>query len=396
MALIDYDDPTFIANPYPVYQKLRDEHPVFYWEEGFCWMFMKHEDVKPLLKDERLSTDFRKFMFYEPSDLTVFEDLMANGLFGLEREDHHRLRALAAPSLAPRIVEDATPMILDVIEETFASFKGRDRINFSTDVSLDIPREVVSRLVGVPTKDNVAFRAMAKAVIDCADYTMSAEERAEAAANIPAGLQQLEDIIEQRRKEEPRDDFLGTLIATQEGGQRLSTKEMITLIIALLSAGQEATMDVMNFVVKTFLEHSDVIPEALSDDELFANAVEEAIRFDYFGKAGAVRFVLDDFEYKGFNLKKGEMVRLHVPSALMDTDVFIEPERFDIHRNQKESLTFGYGPHFCIGAGLARLEVRLLAREFLKQFPNARIVGDVEYASHYMIRRIEKLEIQLT
>ena len=170
---------------------------------------------------------------------------------------------------------------------------------------------------------------------------------------------------------------------------------MITLVLALLSAGQEATMDVMNFVIKTFLEHPESIAPAMADDTTFANAVEEAIRFDYFGKAGAVRFVLEDFEYKGHQLKKGQMVRLHVPSALMDEAVIPNPQTFDIHRDHKETITFGYGSHFCIGAGLARLEVRIMAREFLKKFPQAKIISEVQYDGHYMIRRIGELNIQL-
>ena len=395
MPSLPLDDPDFIRYPFSTYQQLRNEHPIFFWNEGFCWVFMKHCDVKPLLKDERLTPDFRQFEYYDPTHRTVFDELMESGLFGLAPKDHHRIRALATPSLAPRIIEIATPMILDVINETFAVFEGKQIIHFAKEVSFDIPREVVSRLVGVPTKNNSIFKDMATAVIDCADFMLTFEQREKAAERIPAGVALLKELIEERRHQPAKDDFLGTLIRAEEQNNRLTTQEMITLVIALLSAGQEATMDVMNAVVKTFLTHPESIPKALQSDEAFKQAVEEAIRVDYFGKAGAMRFVVEDFEYKGHQLKKGQMVRLHVPSAIMDETVFADPEKFDITRDQKDSITFGYGPHFCIGAGLARLEVRLLAKEFLTKFPQAKIIGDIKYGQHYMIRRIEELNIQL-
>ena len=177
MSLINYEDPEFIKNPFPTYERLRNEHPIFFWDEGFCWMFMKHEDVKPLLKDPRLTTDFRKFEFYDPSQQTIFEKTMENGVFGAGPEDHRRLRALAAPSLAPRIIETATPMIEKIIAETFKEIEGKQVVNFAKEISFDVPREVVSQLVGIPTKDDQVFKDMATAVIDCADFTMSYEER---------------------------------------------------------------------------------------------------------------------------------------------------------------------------------------------------------------------------
>ncbi|MCA9711623.1 MAG: cytochrome P450, partial [Myxococcales bacterium] len=366
-------DPANIADPYPAFARLRAEQPVYYWEQGRSWMLTGYDDVVALLKDPRFTTDARAWQYFQdaqgiPEEVRRY---FAKGLFQLDAEGHARVRKLVAPVFTPRRAAAREPMIQQVVDELLerADAEGRGVIDLVPDLADPLPLQVIRRILGISAEHDPAFRAWSLDTIRMVFPGMVPVEELEAAGQrMPAGYALVRSIIEERRAH-PGDDLLSAMIQARDEDDRLDEEELVALVTGLVIAGSETTVHLVGRCVINLIRHPEVQARVRADLELLPAFVEEVLRNDNFGLGGVVRYAREDAEVGGTRIAKGEMVSCMLGAAMHDASVFSDPERFDLDRDSTPNISFGRGPHFCLGAHLARTEARVAVQTLLTRFP---------------------------
>lgn len=351
---LDPRDPAFFNNPYPAYHAIGAKVPAFRWEQYGYWCFARHEDVSTLLRDRRFGRQILHVMPREelgwpdiPERLNPFYAFEEHSLLENEPPVHTRLRNLVNRAFLSRQVERLRPRIASLTHELIDQFgagKGTDLIqSFATP----IPVIVIAELLGVPSGMAPQLLAWSHDMVAMYQARRDQEIERKAAAATIAFSDFMRAYVKERRSE-PRDDLLSQLIAAKAEGSKLSEDELITTAILLLNAGHEATVHAIGNGVKALLEHGVA--------EVTSSVVEELLRFDA-PLHLFTRYALDDVEFAGIRLKKGETVGLLLGAANRDPARFPEPDRFEGSRTPNPHVSFGAGIHFCVGAPLARLEL---------------------------------------
>jgi cytochrome P450 len=390
--------PGYDANPYPTYRYLREHAPVYWWEQAHAWIFSRYDDVIAILRDRRFTHEFHAWEHAPPprpeAELSELDKMLKNGLFQLSDTDHDRVRKIISPAFTPRAVERMRHNVQRIVDEAIAKIADRETVNIAADYAEHIPLRAIGSVLGVPAEFERCFRDFANAVVQNNDPLLSPEERREVVKDAPPGIAMLHELIEERRRH-PADDMLSDLIRAEEEGQRLRRDELVSLVGALIAAGSETTVHLICFAVLNLLRHPDQLRVVLAEPELWRNALEEVLRFDSFGKNGVPRFAREDIQVGGATVRKGQMVYPMLSSALRDPAVFVDADVFDVRRDQTHNITFGSGPHFCIGAALARLEGQVAMHTLFTRFPGMQLASEPIYARHSFIRRMSHLEVRL-
>ena len=209
------------------------------------------------------------------------------------------------------------------------------------------------------------------------------------------GIDMLKDMVRQKRAN-PQDDLISALATAAEDGDKLSEDEMLSLIASVLAAGPDSTRDHTLCVVNGMAQHPQVWKEVRENRSLLQNATREGFRWDAWGHRGYTRFALEDMEIHGQIVKKGEMIRLCFPVFLLDPEVFPEPNTFNIHRdNLDKVIHFGTGPHYCLGANIARAIYESVINEMLDRYESVELVSPAQYAENVVSRHISSLPIRI-
>ncbi|MDQ2088385.1 cytochrome P450 [Marimonas arenosa] len=377
-------DPGFVQNPYPFYARARAAGELVYWVDYGLVCATSHAAVHALLRDRRLGRECPAELAPEiPPHLAPFYALEAHSLLELEPPRHSRIRRLLTRTftsariavLAPEIKALAHALIDTFPEEPFDLLSG-----FATP----IPIRIICRLLGVPEEMAAQLLAWSHAIVGMyqARRTRAMEEAAAGAATDFAAF--MRRYIDRRRRD-PRDDLITQLITAEEDGVHLTTDELITTCILLLNAGHEATVHSLGNAVKTLLDHGKPpITEA---------TVEETLRFDpplhLF-----TRHVYEDATVFGHRFARGDQVGLLLAGANRDPAQWPDPDRFDPARPIVTNHSFGGGIHFCIGAPLARLEIRIALATLFQRCPGLRLAEPPRYADTYHFRGLTRLMVR--
>ena len=394
----DPSSKNFIDDPKPTIEKLVKEYPIARFNAWSAWLVTGNKNITDCLLDRRLSTDFNLWEHAPPkkelADMDAFEKLMNNNLFFLNRSNHLRLRKLALPAFSPRIMEQMKIRFTKLVKERFDEIGKPERFNFATEIAEIIPTQAIASLVGIPRDKFPIFDSLAYGVVRGINPMLTPEERAEAIAGVPAGLDLLNELIDEKRKN-PSDDFLSTLITAEEDGDKLSNWEMCALIGAVLGAGSDTAVDLHSYLIRALLSHPDQLNELKNDEGLIQNAISETLRFESSGKTGLARYASEDLEILGVKVKKGEMVQLITSTAGLDPNAYEDANTFNIHRSHDNSISFGQGPHYCIGVTLVRSQTEVMLKELFSRFPNLSLSGRMDYDySHHNARRMTMLEVE--
>ena len=222
---------------------------------------------------------------------------------------------------------------------------------------------------------------------------LTPEERKDAIKGVPEGLNLLNELIDERRKN-PGDDFLSTLILAEDQGSKLSNMEMCALVGAVLGAGSDTAVDLHSYLIKTLLQHPDQLNALKDDESLVQGAISETLRYESSGKTGLARYASEDIDLNGFEVKKGQMVQLITSTAGMDPKMYDNPGVFDIKRNHDKSISFGQGPHYCIGVTLVRSQTEVMLKELFKRFPNISLGDEIVFDyNHHNARRMDVMTV---
>jgi cytochrome P450 len=388
---LDPRDPPFFANPYPAYRAIRDAVPVFYWEQYGHWCFARHADVSALLRDRRFGRQIlhvasRETLGWpEPEKhLSAFHALERHSLLELEPPEHTRLRALVNRAFVSRQVERLAPRIETFANALIDGFAGAGEADLISAYATPIPVAVIAELIGAPLDMTPRLLDWSHRMVAMYQFGVNraVEDSAAAAA---ADFADFIRVLAAERRRAPRDDLISRLIEAEAEGGRLSEDELVATCVLLLNAGHEATVHGIGNGLKTLLENS-VVDLAGAGDAM----VDELLRLDA-PLHLFTRYALQDMEYAGVSLKVGDRVGLLLGAANRDPEVFAEPDRLDLTRSPNSHVAFGGGLHFCVGAPLARLEMRMALPILLKRLPGLRIAEPPRYRDAFHFHGLEAL-----
>ena len=392
---LDPRDPAFVQDPYPFYAQWRATHPVFHWEQLGHWCFTAYDDVNALLRDRRFGRQILHIVTREelgwpetPAHLAQFYKFEEHSLLEIEPPVHTRLRRFINPSFLPRQIELLQPDIERLSHELIDRFAGQGSTDLITSFAEPVPVMVIARFLGVP--DDMAPQILAWSHDMVAMYQArrdrAVEDRAVAATIAFSGY--MRGLLAERRAT-PREDFLSQLLtARDEDGTALTEDELVTTAILLLNAGHEATVHSLGNGVQALLRHGK-IADFLADP---VRCSEEMLRFDtplHMFK----RYALEDLEYKGIALKKGDQVGLLLASANRDEAKFPAASDFVPLRSPNPHVSFGAGIHYCVGAPLARLEMQTALRVLFERLPRLQLEGTARYRDTWHFHALASLPV---
>ncbi|WP_424533026.1 cytochrome P450 family protein [Sphaerisporangium viridialbum] len=362
---IDLTDPEVLRDPFTAYGDARERSPLArLLIPGLApmWALTRHEDARAMLGDPRFELNADSFMRPDvPEDCLPYMRTMTE----MAAPEHARLRRLVSPAFTARRAAEFRPRIEPIAGRLLDGLPGHAE-NGSVDLlrhlARPLPMEVICELVGIPEPDRPSWRAYGAIVA-----AGSGQGFAEAVPGIMEGAK----AATARRRAEPGDDLLSDLIRAQaEDGDRLDDTEMVTLVWHLVLAGQTPTNLIANAVV-ALLSHPAQLAALRADPGLMPLAVEELVRWCGPTLLSIPRYAREDVELHGTQVRKGEAVTAAVAAANRDPRAFADPGRFDVGRTAGPAghLGFAHGPHFCLGASLARVQTEVALTALLRRFP---------------------------
>lgn len=388
-------------DPAPLLRALRAADPVHFVEPFGFWLVTRHADVKRLFNDpDNASSDKRLWERYErPPEGSLRRDSDDHGFLALPPADHDRVRGLVSRAFTPRAVRRMEDQIREVVARIAAPLRDRpgEVIDLLSDFAAIVPNAVISRLTGVPPGDDERrFRELAQSVIP-AFFPLTPPDAVARADRAFTELSAWVRELCEKRRVAPREDMLSDLVQVEEGDERLSTEDVVRLISGLIGAGSETTALAICAILPSLLQHPESLERLRADRALLFGAMDELLRYSLGGAAGPVRFAARDFELRGRALRKGQMIMLSLGGANRDPSVYDEPDRLDLDREVHELLVFGSGPHYCLGANLARREIGCMLDALLDIAPTGSRVRDdrIQLQDAGLFRRPLNLPVEI-
>jgi cytochrome P450 len=392
--------PGFRENPYPSYNRMREESPVF--ETPFGLVLSRYADITAILRDPRSSNDGRKrpefAQWVETQGLDLDEEMNRTQSFlGLDPPDHTRLRGLVSKAFTPKVVEGLRPRIAAFVSETLDRVHPSGEMDVIEDLAYPLPVQIICEMLGVPPEDHLKFREWSRDVARSLDpdFALTPEELKRREERSDAFGEFFEDLIEKRRQDR-RDDLISALISVEEEGDRLSHEELISTCVLLLIAGHETTVNLIGNGTLALLRNRDQLELLRQDPSLAKTATEEVLRYDPPVQMTS-RNALEDIQIGDRTLRAGQQAILLLGAANRDPEQFVNPERLDITREENRHVAFGMGIHFCLGAPLARIEGQIALTELLQRLPNLELTVDQPpYKPNMVLRGLEALPVRFT
>ncbi|CAN5777064.1 cytochrome P450 [soil metagenome] len=390
-------DPANRANPYPLYDSIRDRGPLLFPDNNLV-VFSSYADCDEVLRHPSSASDRLKS--------TVMQRAIAAGQqprpFGqpgflfLDPPDHTRLRKLAQKAFAPKVINALESDISMLVDALLDQIEAARRFDVIADLAYPLPVAVICRLLGVPIEDEPEFGRASGLLAQSLDpfITFTGEAPDGMNERLQAGRwlrQYLRDLVELRRGE-PRDDLISGLIAAEEDGDQLTEDEIVATCNLLLIAGHETTVNLIANGIQAMLRDRRHWTALGADPTRAPGIIEETLRFDppvqMIGRVAA-----DEVRIGETRIPKGDNMMLLVAAAQRDPAMYSDPGAFDPDRKTIRHLAFGRGPHFCLGAPLARLEARIAFTALTARFPHARLDGEPVYKPNVTLRGLSTLAV---
>lgn len=377
-------DPAFVQNPYPFYTRVRAAGPFAFWEAYNMPCAFSYDAVRAVLRDKRMGREIPTEHTADiPPHMRAFYAVEAHSMLEREPPVHTRLRGHVLRAFTSRRIAALGPEIAQLADRLVADFP-QGPFDLLTHFAQPIPVIIIARLLGVPETDATQLLAWSNAMV--AMYQANRSRTTEDAANAAASAfsDYLRAIIADKSRN-PGDDLISALIAVHADESRLTEDELVATCILLLNAGHEATVHTIGNSTKILLEtgHRDITD----------GCVEELLRFDpplhLF-----VRHVYTDVTIAGQHFKRGDTIGCMLAAANRDPAAFDHPEAFMPNRPITQNTSFGGGIHFCVGAPLARLELKIALDRLLTRCPNLRLTENPQYADIYHFHGLKRLMVQ--
>ncbi len=379
MIDVDLSDPdTFVGGiPYAAFQRLRTEAPLYWQPEksggrGF-WCVTRYDDLMAVSKDPLTFSSAKggTNIFEVPEeDLSMLRLLMLN----MDPPKHNKFRRLVSTGFTNRMVTQLEPHVREICADLIDKVAKKDAFDFVTEIAAELPLLVIAELLGVPMEDRHKVFDWSNSLVgfDDPEYNTSMETGKIASAQMWAYANDLAS----KRKEHPLDDLVSVLMQAEVDGDRLSEQEFDSFFLLLAVAGNETTRNLISGGMLALIQHPEERARVLADPSLLPTCIEELLRW----VSPLIHFrrtATRDVHMHGQTIREGDKVVIFYPSANRDERRFVNPETFDVTRTPNDHLAFGIGEHFCLGANLARLEIKLIFEEMLRRLPDLELAGPV-------------------
>jgi hypothetical protein len=390
----------FIANPYPVYAHLRATAPLHWtdaWRAG-AWIAPRYADVAAALHDARLSSQ-RRLIAPLPADIqpqfTALDEISSRWLLFLDAPVHTRLRKLLSLAFAPYVIQRLRPRLQQLADSLLDPLIDSGKMEFMADFAHSFPVLVIAEMLGVTLEQRADFQTWSDDFIDFfgnPQPTLDATRQAQ--ASVIALTEYFRPLLPERRRQ-PGDDLVSLLLQI-EGDDDMSEEELLAQCALLLVAGHETTRNLLGNGLLALLQHPDQWALLKQNPALLPSAVRECARYNSPVQL-AGRTATQDFVWHGRQIQEGQTIIVLLGAANHDSEKFSCPDTFDITRNEGQPLSFGYGPHFCIGAMLAYLEAEIAFAAIIRRMPNLALVDDTpRWCPNVAFRGLNTLPLTVT
>jgi len=396
--LVDITRPEFKADPFSFYAALRADNPVHRARVGRLegWLVTRYDDVLAALKDPRLAKDVRRVQNaaelsrrpWMPGFLRALESNM------LDQDDpnHARLRALVHRAFTPARIHGLQTRIRAIAGELLDAVQARGEIELVRDFALPLPLTVIGELLGVPAADRARFQRLSQSTL-VPPTTLNVLRMLPA---MWALIRLVRRLIAERRRD-PQDDLLTALTQAEEAGDRLSEDEQVAMVLLLLIAGHETTVNLISSGALALLQHPDQLEALRARPEGIKTAIEELLRFTNPVETATERYAAEDLTLHGKTIRRGELVLAVLASANRDEAHFTRPDELDLARDPNRHLAFGMGVHYCLGAPLARMEGQIAVELLLERLPELRLAvpaAKLRWRSTPVVRGLSALPLR--
>ncbi|WP_050603510.1 cytochrome P450 [Ruegeria sp. 6PALISEP08] len=384
-------DPGFVQNPYPFYDTARQAGDLFYWADYGMVAAVSCHAVRTLLKDRRFGREVPpEHATQGPAHLAPWLSVEAHSLLEAEPPRHTRLRALVMRAFTSRAISALQPSIETLCHDLIRDFP-QEPFDLLHAYCTQVPVITICRLLGVPEDMAPDLLRWSHDMVAMYQANRTRDTEDEAAQSAQEFTAFLERYIDQRRRD-PRDDLITRLISAEEEGEKLSRDELVATCILLLNAGHEATVHSLGNGLKTLLE-THTGPSVLRPDKIDAT-IEEILRYDP-PLHMFTRYAYEEVEIFGHTFKRGDQVALLLGGANRDPTVWNEPNTFRPARSIDVNTSFGGGIHFCVGAPLARLEMRIALPILFDTCPNLRLAAPPTYSDSYHFHGLDQVLVHI-
>jgi cytochrome P450 len=369
----------FLADPYPEFAGFVESRPVFWSDELSYWVVSRYRDARRVLREYETFSAVNALAALTPPCPAAGQALVTGGfrsiptLTNVDPPAHTRTRRIAQLAFSPRRVAQMEEFVRGLVRQFIDARLHDGRAELVSALTWELPALVVFHILGVPPEDVAAVKEGSANRLLFMFGRASEAEQVEIARGMASFWRYCEALADDRRAN-PREDFTSDLVHTpDQEGQPLSQQEVSTILFGLLLAGHETTTNILGNAVRRLLEHRSTWEEIGADPALIPNAVEEVLRFD----SSVIhwrRRTVGPVTLSGVEIPADADVLVSIGAANRDPEQFPQPDTFDIHRaNANEHLSFGSGPHLCLGAPLARLEARVVLEELTAALPGLRL-----------------------
>jgi pimeloyl-[acyl-carrier protein] synthase len=368
---IDFSDPAFIDNPYPTYKAIREEGGVLWLPHGGntggMWLIAGYENVAAILKSRHTSKCAR------PATISQAAGPLERNLLAQDPPEHTRVRALVMRAFTPQRITMLAPSIEALANELIDKMIGREQADFVAEFAAVLPAFVIADLLGVPRRDREKFSEWSRAFLTGPDLSNPRTQQSGAAA---AALAEYFQALVARRRSEPCDDLISSLVQSCDLDGEISENEVVATLILLLVAGHETTVNLLGNGLSLLLRHHEQYELLHATPGLVASMIEEVLRFESPVQRATFRVTSQPMVINGVAIDAGDQVSALIGSANRDPLQFECPDRLDITREPNRHLAFGAGIHACLGPALARLEAKITFESLLQRAPGIRLVNE--------------------
>jgi pimeloyl-[acyl-carrier protein] synthase len=387
-------DQLFLMDPYPTYWQLHAQGVSGWDEDRQMWLIWGYAETHEALKSPQLSvhTAAARLGQAGPRYAPVVE-AVSRFLTRLDGPAHRRIRGLLLRAFTPRAVEKMEDTIRTCVIELLGPHLDTGRMDVVTDVAIPLPLTVIGTMLGVPREDHVQVKAWASALGGIADLDPNPEVLERALQALEAFRDYVGRLIATHQRQ-PGNDLLGALVTVEEAGDQLSPNELVAICQVLLIAGHETTTCLLGNAVQLLLARPDVLEAVRQTPPLLPGFIEEVLRYDSPVQV-RTRLATQELPLGGQWVAAGQALLLLVGAANRDPRVFRDPDHFDIQRTPNHHLAFGEGPHYCLGAALARLEGRIAVEILLEKMPKLAMApgSQLRRQPNFSLRSWESLPI---
>lgn len=398
LSLYHLLDPAVLANPYPLYERLRTEDPVHWDPYLHAWVVTRYADVIEVFQgmSANRTPSPQRLAALGMEQLGPIARVMVRQMLFLDPPEHSRVRGLAAAAFTPRRVERLRERIQEITDSLLDGVIAAGEMDIMETVANPLPAIVTAEMFGMPTDDHRKLKDWSQ---DFAEMLGNFQHNPGRAGRVLASVESMTQYFQEavrRQASHPTEGLINALATAEVDGDRLTEEEVVANVIVTMVGGQETTTNLIGNGLLTLLRHPDELEQLRDDLTIMPSAIEELLRYESPSQHTA-RLARHDVELGGQMIKKRDAVIAVMGAANRDPERFEEPDRLDLRRTDNRHVAFAWASHFCFGAPLARLEGQTVLSTVLRRLPHLRLATDeVEWRPNLGLRGLTGLPVRFT